>query len=255
MEESPLWKLPVELRLNIYELVLHTSTISVHLGSQASKVYACIWDSHQENILPAGGGTLHLLRLCKQINSEIGSLFFSCNKFEILGEDPDSEISDGPEKILSALHAFIAIGPTNMKALNDVTFFIASVTANALQREETRPILVEIFRRLQVVQSQRPYWTLKVSMNCCMFPADSSTYKEDEGPFVYRPAIDLKQPQASLVHAITGLETMRESKGLSPAGVRTFTDFFRELGVEIARPLPLSTGAGWFLPVHDAITW
>ncbi|KAK5683939.1 hypothetical protein LTS10_003802 [Elasticomyces elasticus] len=258
MEDSPLWKLPVELRLNIYELVLHTTTISVCQDRRPSRVFAFIVDPDcQDYTLPAGGGSLQLLRVCKQINSEAGPLFYACNQFQVVGGNPNSDLNYGPEMILSTLHAFVAkIGPTNTKALSDVCFFIAPVgveTMDTREIEETKATLLEIFRRLHAIQIQRPYWKLKASMNCCMYSADGGTYDQDENPLLYEPAIDLKQPKASLMHAIADFESVRDSKDLCPAGVKTFTDFFRELGEDMARPPPLA-GEGWFLPVRNAIT-
>ncbi|KAK4954234.1 hypothetical protein LTR10_007664 [Elasticomyces elasticus] len=258
MEDSPLWKLPVELRMNIYELVFRTTTISICQDRRPSRVFAFIEDpDRQDYTLSAGGGSLQLLRVCKQINSEAGPLFYACNQFQVVGGNADSDLTYGPEMILSTLHAFIAkIGPTNTKALSDVCFFIAPVGAENMDPrgiEETKPTLVEIFRRLHAIQIQRPYWKLKATMNCCMYPADWSTYDEDDLPVLYEPAIDLKQPQASLMHAIADFESVRDSKGLGPAGVKTFTDFFRDLSEKMARPPPL-TGEGWFLPVRDAIS-
>ncbi|KAK5745984.1 hypothetical protein LTR17_001114 [Elasticomyces elasticus] len=210
MEDSPLWKLPVELRLHIYELVLHTTTIFVCQDRRPSRVYAFIEESHEVRH-PAGEDFLHLLTLCKQINNEAGSLFFSCNKFEVIGGTTDSGLGYGPESILSTLHAFVAkIGPTNAKALTDVSFFVASIDAGSLIAKDNKPILFEILRRLQVVQIQRPYWILKVTMECCLFPNDVGADDEEDSVRLYEPVIDLKQAQPSLMHVIADLEEMRE---------------------------------------------
>lgn len=124
MDASPFKRLPAELRLQVYELVL-THYSDIHLLDRGGKII-CANALHDNDPLRF----LALTRTCKAVRSESLSVFYDCNTF-FWNSTPDTSAVKGAlvKKYSSGVSEtrvfkkwLKAIGENNAKAIKRLTF-------------------------------------------------------------------------------------------------------------------------------------
>ncbi len=118
MENSPLSRLPPELRLRIYEFTLHQSYFNI--GPYKSFKGPPRSDHAEKHHL------LALAKTCKAINRECVPVLYSINSFHILGRHTKSIV-----RLLSAFRE--AIGEKNTAALNSIVLEIGMLTMESFE--------------------------------------------------------------------------------------------------------------------------
>jgi len=127
MDESPLARLPAELRIQIHELVLQQD--------YGVEIRLLKWDTDGSRTMPLArvGTALATTKLCKQIRKETAGLFTSLNSFHVMlhiytlweakwAHNPERTLEERTTALLAPLHSsFDAIGSQHASALTSIT--------------------------------------------------------------------------------------------------------------------------------------
>ena len=130
MNDSPLNRLPAELRNNSYELVL-TKRCRVIIDHESVRRNAKL---KAPNLI---ANALALTRTCKQIHAESAAIFYARNELTILARHTilDQRVMTRAacaKSIMKPLHAFLtSIGPKNQTALRSIRIELQSVEYGA----------------------------------------------------------------------------------------------------------------------------
>ncbi|KAK5720731.1 hypothetical protein LTR15_006692 [Elasticomyces elasticus] len=130
MEGSFLQRIPVELRLDIYERVLKQQT-PVFVANEAQR------RMRYGSRLPAN--TLAITQTCKEVRREIAQLFFTCNDFSITGPQVTAyRRVEGAKCVNHPLSGFVAtIGPANAGMVHGVQVMLGEVFAGPMMRRNS----------------------------------------------------------------------------------------------------------------------
>lgn len=164
MDNSPLGKLPPELRNNIYELALTSRTaIKIRRGDNCklfARTSTHLWSLE---VSVSQSKLLSLPKCCKVLRQESLPVLFACNKFQIRLDAQGLDLF-GSMDFSSVLHQFIdTLGESNSRLLRDVCCAVDRVPNYILRSPfKDKKAIIETFRPLCAWHAANPHWHLKL---------------------------------------------------------------------------------------------
>lgn len=165
MDIGPFEKLPVELRLHIWEYVLqHAKPITLTILSSTHGI------SHLNfSDSPTPLRTLALTKVCRGLRKECLNLFYALNTFKILGST-----SRNPITILETFRS--AIGDEACSAIRDATLDLGTLSMDSFETVCASHNELDAFvRRIEAMQTSgewRQHFTAKARFWANYQPAD-----------------------------------------------------------------------------------
>lgn len=208
MDNSPLNKLPPELRLSIYEFVLsNTDSLDITYNHVNGGEKICVRGSQRN-----GPHLLALTQTCAHIRRECDTLFFSLNPVVLRVRDfPKCAIPDVFSEGFKPICALSkTIGRENVAALRSLTVDLGPASASSFDPQFAILAIRDILREGFGLSKQSTQQELKLKGEVSMWAL--LTLPEMGVPFV----VDLREPEASSGRAVTEFaEEVNEGKWLT----------------------------------------
>ncbi|KAK5132401.1 hypothetical protein LTR08_009084 [Meristemomyces frigidus] len=191
MDNSPLARLPAELRNDIYTLAL-TQPGRIHFPDDLPTTCRCLTTPYIATdegweIAPLSPNATALARTCRQIREESTELFYAENVFEF--ELPWAKESvKGKILVLQNMRKFIvAIGAKNARAVSSITVRFEDIEA-ARHRAPVSInwIAVEYLSTIASAAKDSPHWHLRILIptQCLPEPVTQLTNWSSPGPII-----------------------------------------------------------------------